>query len=916
MFSRNPDTTWTVDSMGTTAHEVGEGQPNAVDNRLPHAVSAGDPANPSFGKDAMARSPNESASDSELVRESWVSFASASTSRTSGVPSIFSARASTASAMTGYSARQSLLEDPIAEASEECCDHRASRCSPSPTYCCTFCGRFFNDRTEWKVHEFDEHDQPQRYTCPVCPTATFPREAALASHLQDSHGLSPRDPLASRMHFAPIRSAWGCGFCAAPFTSRTDFLDHISDHYDEGNGASDWQHTRVIEGLLAQPRLAPAWRDLVSREERTRGSKLRFVWDLETTGRSKDSLEPSSLQDVLEFFGTGAKTADEVATMAFNKAQIRLETNVRDLINRLNLRRPEPESNALAMTPEANMGPLSLGPTEEEDAISPMSNPLRRVNSARDLGIMKDSGTEAGSLRPRVQSPRRHPAAATTPPPRSSSLSRGARGPEISPRASSRRALATVFATESSRLDDSMSDLLSEDSLSEPDFCLESEQIPGHAQAWMRSFQQSVSRGMEGLWVRYNRDWDTLIRQCMGGRAGHLTQQGQNASGRVRKGTSGLGPNKGLRPHGGPFRQDDEDDDEEGDMYRPPSSQSKRSPDGVKRFACPFRKHDPTTYNIHDHEVCAVRSWTTISRLKEHLYRRHYRVHCQRCKRTFGSTKELEDHEMSVVRCDVVDMPPPSDITAHQEKALKSRKHTTRRQSDKEKWRDIYRLLFPDEEVPSPYPEPAEDMAPASELHINLNFQHFLLSEMPNLFTKTAEEHAGRTLHSHDALPMGAIQRIIEEALQKAFRTWESRGSEIPRRAASDASATLLPDTSTPLGYNLERSTATYQPPLAAPVTTTMAGNYTHSAAHHQFGGMNFPVHTTHADDSGFSEAGLFVTAAGPAIGFNAFAAAAAHYDREPWEAAAAAGFGGMSGAGGFDAQMNMGGAYRGFRSG
>jgi hypothetical protein len=57
---------------------------------------------------------------------------------------------------------------------------------------------------------------------------------------------------------------------------------------------------------------------------------------------------------------------------------------------------------------------------------------------------------------------------------------------------------------------------------------------------------------------------------------------------------------------------------------------------------------------------------------------------------------------MSIVGCEFSDRPPPCDITAYQEKQLKSRKHTSRRQTDEEKWKDIYRLLFPNEEIPSP----------------------------------------------------------------------------------------------------------------------------------------------------------------------------------------------------------------------
>lgn len=58
---------------------------------------------------------------------------------------------------------------------------------------------------------------------------------------------------------------------------------------------------------------------------------------------------------------------------------------------------------------------------------------------------------------------------------------------------------------------------------------------------------------------------------------------------------------------------------------------------------------------------------------------------------------------MSIAGCEVLDIIHPGDITSYQEKQLKSRKHTARRQSDNEKWADIYRLLFPNEQlVPSP----------------------------------------------------------------------------------------------------------------------------------------------------------------------------------------------------------------------
>jgi len=52
--------------------------------------------------------------------------------------------------------------------------------------------------------------------------------------------------------------------------------------------------------------------------------------------------------------------------------------------------------------------------------------------------------------------------------------------------------------------------------------------------------------------------------------------------------------------------------------------------------------------------------------------------------------------------CEVRSRNPPADITAKQEKQLKSKRYATRYQTEEEKWREVYRLLFPGEPVPSP----------------------------------------------------------------------------------------------------------------------------------------------------------------------------------------------------------------------
>lgn len=94
---------------------------------------------------------------------------------------------------------------------------------------------------------------------------------------------------------------------------------------------------------------------------------------------------------------------------------------------------------------------------------------------------------------------------------------------------------------------------------------------------------------------------------------------------------------------------------------------------------------------------------------REHLYRAHKKpIHCKRCWTLFKSQEELEEH-MIIQAADICETVPgktPDGITVEQVMQLRSRKKSTREQSDEDRWRDIYRLLFPDEQVPSPCKSP------------------------------------------------------------------------------------------------------------------------------------------------------------------------------------------------------------------
>ncbi|KAI1463413.1 uncharacterized protein F4812DRAFT_446854 [Daldinia caldariorum] len=125
-----------------------------------------------------------------------------------------------------------------------------------------------------------------------------------------------------------------------------------------------------------------------------------------------------------------------------------------------------------------------------------------------------------------------------------------------------------------------------------------------------------------------------------------------------------------------------------------------------KLFACPFYKHNPERYNTKAWKACAVPEGRTISRLKEHIYRKHFsdRHRCNRCSVEFNCISDLQQHCRSEVRCPIQDSHVDIDTIDNAQKHEMQKKQ--RGISEEEKWENIYRIIFrldPTCEVPSPY---------------------------------------------------------------------------------------------------------------------------------------------------------------------------------------------------------------------
>jgi hypothetical protein len=80
-------------------------------------------------------------------------------------------------------------------------------------------------------------------------------------------------------------------------------------------------------------------------------------------------------------------------------------------------------------------------------------------------------------------------------------------------------------------------------------------------------------------------------------------------------------------------------------------------------------------------------------------------LHCRRCYTTFASESLLTEHSRATDGCEKRDAIPMDGFNKDQERALKCRKAMFQANTEAEKWKHVYLILFPDAvlgEIPSP----------------------------------------------------------------------------------------------------------------------------------------------------------------------------------------------------------------------
>ncbi|KAL2198368.1 hypothetical protein P885DRAFT_75974 [Corynascus similis CBS 632.67] len=213
-------------------------------------------------------------------------------------------------------------------------------------YWCTFCDVAFQRKFDWKRHEDEFHERYKRYPCPNC-NRIFWGANTFNQHHKNAHGCTTCPHADRVVRYTQKKTAWACGFCGGFLASRDRYFDHVARHYEDGCNKSHWNHSLVIYGLLHQPSISQAWKDLDSElyGHLPRNQQPMLEWDPKTTGHAQGFLEgesPGKLQDLLEFFHEGRDDPKFLARLAHDSATIRLRSEVQPTVSAV----PPPTSSS------------------------------------------------------------------------------------------------------------------------------------------------------------------------------------------------------------------------------------------------------------------------------------------------------------------------------------------------------------------------------------------------------------------------------------------------------------------------------------------------------------------------------------------------------------------------------------------
>ena len=177
---------------------------------------------------------------------------------------------------------------------------------------CVLCGEINPDESHLKKHNVAP------CLMKASTARTYNRRYQLEKHME-SHGVAKDSTITKGWRRDCYKQAWACGFCVAYFSRPTERFYHIAtQHYDRGDDLSKWDASKVILGLLQQPKVRDAWN--IRMKLQFPHGKQDLRWDRTPT---------RSLITMLELGLRGNEDGEGLATAAFIQSdhyQGRIET--------------------------------------------------------------------------------------------------------------------------------------------------------------------------------------------------------------------------------------------------------------------------------------------------------------------------------------------------------------------------------------------------------------------------------------------------------------------------------------------------------------------------------------------------------------------------------------------------------------
>ncbi|KAF4626213.1 hypothetical protein G7Y89_g11949 [Cudoniella acicularis] len=282
--------------------------------------------------------------------------------------------------------------------------------------------------------------------------------------------------------------------------------------------------------------------------------------------------------------------------------------------------------------------------------------------------------------------------------------------------------------------------------------------------SFLERMKNDVLEGiMREFWVIFNHEWTTNSKKCGGGSPDSTTSSFSH--GKTTTATS-----QSLRKHG---RKEDDGDIPHNDGDRDPKRQRlgriHRHPS--KRDLCLLA---PTANMILAYIVIQPESGD----------------HCQRCKLFFNKQEDLELHHQRLEACEFApdELAEGIPIGGSIQNRIRDRKKAYLGQTEEGKWQEIYRILFPIEEIPSPYFQTAQDDPVQSPDAAELaEYEDFSRRQLPCYVS-----NALQVIFREEAQP-------IEDRLRSRYELFLSYGNDIrapPSMTSEEYTSVPFADTS------------------------------------------------------------------------------------------------------------------------